>query len=57
MGFVFRKRARVGRPTNVNMGKGGASVSHRRGRLTVSSRGRASVRIAPGLSFRFKLWK
>lgn len=55
MGFVFQKRKRIGRGTNLNLSKSGASVSKRAGRVSVSSRGRGSIRIAKGLSFRFKL--
>lgn len=56
MGFVFRKRKRLGRRTDAVISNSGLSVSHRRGPITISSRGRGSVRILPGLSFRFKLW-
>jgi hypothetical protein len=57
MGLVFRKTKRLGRRSWLNLSRSGASVSHRRGPLTLNSRGRGSVRIAPGLSFRFKLFK
>ena len=52
MGFIFRKRVRVSRSTHVNLSAHGASVSTRSGRVTVNSRGRVSVRVLPGLSFR-----
>lgn len=55
MGFIFRRRVSLGRATKVNVSKTGASVSKRAGRVTVNSRGRVSVRILPGLSWRFKL--
>jgi hypothetical protein len=55
MGLVFRKRIRTGRATALNLSKSGASVSKRVGRLTVNSRGTGRVRIAKGLSFRFKI--
>jgi hypothetical protein len=55
MGFVFRRRKRLGQGLNLNVSKSGASVSKKVGRVTVSSRGRGSIRIAKGLSFRFKL--
>jgi Protein of unknown function (DUF4236) len=57
MGLVFRRRKRLGRGRTLNVSGRGASVSQRAGRLTVSSRGRASVRLLPGLSFRLRLWK
>jgi len=53
MGFVFRKRIRLNDSTSANVSGTGASVSKRAGRLTVNSRGRGSIRIMPGLSFRF----
>lgn len=52
MGLIFRKRVRLGRTGHVNLSKSGASVSKRVGRVTANSRGRVSVRILPGLSFR-----
>lgn len=55
MGFVFQKRKRLGRSTTLNLSKSGASLSKKAGRVTMSSRGRGSIRIAKGLSFRFKL--
>ena len=53
MGFVFRKSIRLGRSGRLNISKRGASVSERIGRLTLNSRGGGSIRILPGLSFRF----
>ena len=55
MGFVFSRRKRIAKGTNLNLSKSGASVSKKVGRVTVSSRGRGRIRIAKGLSFRFKL--
>ncbi|UKA61378.1 DUF4236 domain-containing protein [Arthrobacter sp. FW306-04-A] len=53
MGFIFRKRVRLGKTGHVNLSKSGASVSERIGPVTVNSRGRVTVRLLPGLSFRF----
>lgn len=53
MGFVFRKRIKAGKNTSVNLSKSGASVSERVGPLSINSHGRVTVRILPGLSFRF----
>ena len=53
MGFVFRKRVNLGNGGRVNLSKSGASVSKRAGRVTVNSRGRGSIRILSGPSFRF----
>jgi Protein of unknown function (DUF4236) len=53
MGFTFRRSLRLGRGGRLNLSKSGASVSQRFGRLTLNSRGGGSIRILPGLSFRF----
>ena len=53
MGFVFRKAISLGKGTRLNLSTRGASVSKRIGRLTVNSRGGGSIRLLPGLSFRF----
>lgn len=53
MGFRFQRRLSLGKGTRLNVGKRGASVSRRAGRLTLNSRGGGSIRILPGLSFRF----
>jgi hypothetical protein len=55
MGFVFNRRKRLGRSTWGNLSSSGLSVSQRVGRMTLNSRGRGRIRIAKGLSFRFKL--
>ena len=53
VGFVFNKRLRLGKGFALNLSKSGASVSKRIGRVTLSSNGRGSFRLFPGLSFRF----
>jgi hypothetical protein len=55
MGLVFRRRVRAGKHSWLNLSRHGVSVSHRRGRVTVNSRGRVSVRLLRGLSWRGKL--
>lgn len=55
MGFVFYRRKRIGKGTHLNLSKSGVSASKKVGRASVSSRGRGSVRLFKGLSFRFKL--
>jgi hypothetical protein len=57
MGFVYRRSVRLGRRRRLNLSGSGASVSQRLGRVTLSSRGRGSIRLLPGLSFRFRLWR
>jgi hypothetical protein len=53
VGFSFRKSIRLGRGARLNVSKRGVSMSQRIGRLTLNSRGGGSIRILPGLSFRF----
>jgi hypothetical protein len=53
MGFVFRKRAKLGKTGHINLSKSGGSISEKVGPVTFNSRGRGSIRILPGLSFRF----
>jgi hypothetical protein len=54
MGLIFRRRVKLDDDTALNLSTSGASVSRRIGkRVTVSSRGRVSIRLLPGLSFRF----
>jgi hypothetical protein len=56
MGFVYRRRKRLGRNSWANVSGSGVSVSRRVGRVTVNSRGSGRVRIFKGLSVRFKGW-
>lgn len=57
MGLQYRKRQSLGGGTRLNYSASrrgpGMSVSQRVGPLTLNSRGRGPLRIAPGLSFRF----
>lgn len=55
MGLFWRSSKRLDRTTRLNLTQSGASVSKRFGRVRISSRGRGSVRLGKGLSFRFKL--
>lgn len=52
MGISFRKRVRLGKGQALNLSKSGASVSKRFGRVTVNSRGRFSIRIFKGVTYR-----
>ncbi|HLS02177.1 MAG TPA: DUF4236 domain-containing protein [Beutenbergiaceae bacterium] len=51
--FVFRRRIRIGKNLHLNVSKRGVGVSARVGRVTVNNRGRNSVRLFRGLSFKF----
>ena len=53
LGFRYQRRLSLGRNGRLNVGKRGASVSRRVGRVTLNSRGGGSIRVLPGLSFRF----
>jgi hypothetical protein len=53
MGFVFRRSFGIGKGRRLNVSSRGASISQRIGRLTLNSRGSGSIRLLPGLSFRF----
>lgn len=55
MGLVFRKTKRVSNGTALNASKSGVSASKRVGPVSVSTRGRGSVKLGKGLGFRFKL--
>jgi hypothetical protein len=52
MGFSYRKRVRTGRRSWLNISKRGVSGSARFGPFTVNSRGRTSLRLGKGLSYR-----
>lgn len=52
MGLIVRRRIRAGRNSWVNVSGRGASGSFRRGPLTVNTRGRYSIRLARGVSYR-----
>ncbi|MBM3691813.1 MAG: DUF4236 domain-containing protein [Actinobacteria bacterium] len=52
MAFQFRKRIRLGRNGWINLSKSGASGSVGIGPFTFNSRGRRSVRLGNGMSYR-----
>lgn len=52
MGLRYQKRVRLDRNNHVNVSGRGISVSTKVGPLTFNSRGRTSLRLAPGLSYR-----
>ena len=55
MGLIYRRRVRTGRHSWANVSTHGVSGSVRVGPVTVNSRGRFSLRLLKGLSFRGKL--
>lgn len=52
MGLIWSKRKRITPTTTVSVGKTGATVSKRKGPVTLNSRGRASVRLPGGFRWR-----
>jgi hypothetical protein len=52
VGFQYRKRIRTGKNSWVNLSKSGVSGSFRVGPMTFNSRGRRSVRLGNGMSYR-----
>jgi hypothetical protein len=56
MGLFYRRTRSLGGGRRLTVTNRGVGVSQRVGRLSLSSRGRGSLRIAPGLSLRFR-WK
>jgi hypothetical protein len=52
MGILYRKRAKLGKNSWANVSKTGASLSTRVGPFTVNTRGRVTVRLGNGLSWR-----
>ncbi|MCM3521795.1 DUF4236 domain-containing protein [Curtobacterium sp. P97] len=52
MGLLFRKSKRLGRGVRLNVTQRGVSASARRGPISVSSKGRVTIRLGKGFSFR-----
>lgn len=52
MGFQYRKRVRLGKNAWLNLSKSGVSSSFRVGPMTFNSRGRKSIRLGNGMSYR-----
>lgn len=52
MGLLFRKSKRIGRGVRLNVTQRGVSASARRGPISVSSKGRVTIRLGKGFSFR-----
>lgn len=56
MGLTWRKSIRLGKLARLNLSKSGPSLSTRLGkRVSINSRGRGSIRLGKGISWRFKL--
>jgi hypothetical protein len=55
MPLVWRRSLRLSKRSRLNLSRSGASLSHRRGPVTINSRRRGSIRLPFGVSYRFKL--
>lgn len=53
MGFSYRKRPKLNKRSYLNVSKKGVSISTRIGPVTLNSRGRGSIRLGNGISYRF----
>jgi hypothetical protein len=52
MGLIYRRSRRVTPNTRINYGTGGVSGTWRLGLFTINTRGRFTVRLGRGLSWR-----
>ena len=52
MGLNYRKRINLGRGASLNVSGSGVSGSKRLGRITINSRGRISIRLWKGFTWR-----
>ncbi|MDO5628827.1 MAG: DUF4236 domain-containing protein [Mobilicoccus sp.] len=52
MGWTYRKRTKLDADSWLNTSKSGVSYSRRVGPVTVNSRGRVTVRLGKGLTWR-----
>ncbi|WP_237393883.1 DUF4236 domain-containing protein [Pseudarthrobacter sp. ATCC 49987] len=52
LGIIFRRTKKLGKNTKLNLSKSGVSVSRKAGPLTVNSRGRITIRLGKGLTWR-----
>jgi hypothetical protein len=55
MGLIYRRRIALSKTAHVNVSKSGVSATKKIGRVSLNTRGRGSIRLGKGLSFRFKL--
>jgi hypothetical protein len=52
VGFSFRKTIRLGKKTRLNVSKSGISASRKAGPVTVNSRGKVTIRLGKGMTWR-----
>lgn len=52
MGLIFRKTKKLGKNTRLNISKSGLSVTEKLGPVSINSRGRITIRLGKGLTWR-----
>ncbi|QOT19302.1 DUF4236 domain-containing protein [Paenarthrobacter sp. YJN-5] len=52
MGLSFRKIIKLGKNTRLNVSKSGISASRKAGPITINSRGKVTIRLGKGLTWR-----
>lgn len=52
MGLIFRKSKKLGKNTRAHVTKSGVSVTRKFGPLSINSRGRVTLRLFKGMSWR-----
>ena len=52
MGIVFNRRKKLGKNSWVNVSRKGLSASTKIGPLTLNTRGKSSIRLGKGISFK-----
>lgn len=52
MGFNYRRTKAVGKKTRMSVSKSGASLSRKFGPVTINSRGRITIRLFKGATWR-----
>ena len=57
MGINYRKRIKIGDDTFLNISKTGTSVSMKRGKATINSRGTITLNLGGGMTYRISTKK
>lgn len=52
MGFSFRKTLKLGKNSNLNVSKSGISATQKVGPISINSRGKVTIRLGKGLTWR-----
>lgn len=57
MGISYRKRIKIGDDTFLNIGQKGVSVSMKKGKATINSRGTITLNLGGGVTYRISTKK